>query len=437
MDIVRELIALLTLCLALFNLNGIAVAQAGQGDSLSFLTRNTREQPPVLSPKALEQAEAAEQEMFDEALYTCYYRDQPVLPKSKRAKEHQSIMHKLCSGRAFKHDIIPKKERSPLRGERPHHADEEREARDKKTEAAPFKIISLDYSEARDGLYTILTKFKGKPACTYAEADSAAAETPCPTFSSAELVSMTTDFADIISVAYDKMQNYMPANPHSVEPDRMLSYFGHYYLKSKGFERFLEGWEKNSKNARYYIWQGDVDRIRDEIDAIRPFHELSDYNKQLFAKLFFVRNMLEVYSTIRLVMRPLGLVADEHRTAEDFLQAMYEYLVAVHKSDGELAVEYAVTSGLLRAELFNFGYADCYPPNITGMSAQDEAELKLYLDGERYSYIEGMVILFQAWSKSARAHLDPAVLSDVTNRFYSFIKPSDDYNDGCKELARD
>ncbi|KAI4292734.1 hypothetical protein PAPHI01_2008 [Pancytospora philotis] len=433
MNMRYELILLITFFLAFFNFKGAALAHAGQGDSPSHLGK---EQLPEPFSKASEQADVAQQNRFDGALHQCYYRDQPVLPKSKRVIGPLSRLHRLCNSEAFMRDIVPKNERRPHRGRRLRHASEDREAQDERVESAASELIDSDYSEARDGLYTVLTKTKGKPACNYATADSAVPQTACPTFPIADLSSMSLGPADIVSILYDGMRNRRLADLSNNNPDRTLSYAGRYFLKSRGFERFLAGWKRNDGNARYHVSQDDVKRIRDKVIIGTPFYELSTTDKQLFGKLAFVRNMLEIYGTIRTVMKPLGLASNQRRTAKEFLQAMYGYVMAVHKSDGKLALESSVTMSFISADLFNFAYAGCYPLNVTSVSNHGDDGIKRFLDKRRHLYVEGMIILFKAWCESAKNYIDPAVLSTVTDTFYSFIKPSENYDDGCQQRVR-
>ncbi|KAI4292733.1 hypothetical protein PAPHI01_2007 [Pancytospora philotis] len=439
MNIRYELIMLITLFLALFNLNSAAVARAGQGDGPSYLTQLSEERLSELFPEAPEQAEPPVQNRFDNALYQCHYQDQPVLPKSKRVIAPQSRLHRLCNGEAFTRDIMPKKSRRFIRGRHTFQDAKDREMEDERTEAAVSEYIESDYSETRDGLYTVLTKSKHKPVRTYGQKDSTHEEIAYSKDSADGIMRMFMGDFEInsFSIMYDKMRTYRPTNPYRNDPDRMLSYFGHYYLKSKGFQRFLASWKKSSGNARYYISLDDVNRIRNEVDAATPFHMLSASNKQLFAKLAFVRNVLEIYGTMRFIMKPLGLVSDERRTAEEFLQAMYVYVMAVHKSNGKLALEPSVALNLIRAELFNFAYAECYPLNVLGIPRDEEERLKTHSEEDKRAHIADMIILFKAWCESAKRYIDPAVLSDVADKFYSFIKRSDNYDDGCQQRALD
>ncbi|KAI4293253.1 hypothetical protein PAPHI01_2527, partial [Pancytospora philotis] len=260
-------------------------------------------------------------------------------------KGPQSRLRGLCNREAFVRDIFPKRARKQHGGKHLLQGAEDREALGELVE-----IPASEYSEARDGLYTVLTETKVNPVREHVDASSAVAETAYSTFNSSEPVNMTLGNTFTLALKYNKLRNSKPASPDCADPDEMLSYFGHYYLNSKGFKRFLEWWERSTSNSRYYISQDDVDRIREEVCMGTRFQELSIHSKQLFGRLFFVRNALEIYGTIRFVMRPLGLASNVYRTAEDFLQALYRYLMAVHESNGRLGFESPVTSSLVAAE---------------------------------------------------------------------------------------
>ncbi|KAI4292730.1 hypothetical protein PAPHI01_2004 [Pancytospora philotis] len=429
MKIDHVLVVFLMLFLAFLGVGKSAIIPAKEGERASSLA-GSGEQPaePILE---LALTETEIEDKFDKYLYQCYYRDQPVRSKRERAKGSRPRLYGVCDKDAITRDIIPKKGRRHHHyGGRPRHSDKEAGT------PAPADVES-NYDETRDGIYSVLTKVRYAPSRKYTKAGSAFAELVHPTFSATELERVIRDEADLISVLHHKLVEHELVYYSDEDPIQDLTIFGHFYLKSKSFKHFLSTWEKNDGNARYHITQADVDRIRDEVQGGMRFRWLSSTDKELFGKLVFVRNVLETYATIREVMEPLGLEAGDHRTAEDFLQAMHGYLMAVHESNGKLAVATSVRLSVFASQLLSFAYAGCQPSKVTTTVDGKEVALDDIVDEKAHHYIEGMIVLFKAWFKSYKDYLDPAVLSAETSALYSYDKPSDNYDNGCQELAQD
>ncbi|KAI4292727.1 hypothetical protein PAPHI01_2001 [Pancytospora philotis] len=409
-------VMLVTLFLAFLSHGSSAIVPAEQREAASFLTRRIRELP----------VEAEEQNSFDNFLFQCYYRNQPMRSESEMPSGPRSKLHGVCDRDALTRDI------TPTRGRRHHHYGRHtRHADRERSEAAAPENFESNYDEIRDGLYSVLTEARYAPSRTYAKPDSAVAEPARPTFSAAALEGLVRRGNGLISNIYGKLVDREPADFNDEGPARKVTRFGRFYLSSERFEYFLSTWEKNDDNARFHISQADVDRIRDEVVNGRPFSRLSSFNKQLFGKLLFVRNTLETYAMMREVMKPLGLESSGHRTAKEFLQAMYGYLMAVHKSNGKLAVVYSVGLHVFSSELLSFAYAGCHSSKITTVVDGREIALEEHIEGKTQLYIESMIILFKAWLKSTRTYIDPAVLSEVTDKFYSYVRPSNIRDEGC------
>ncbi|KAI4292731.1 hypothetical protein PAPHI01_2005 [Pancytospora philotis] len=422
----------LALFVAFFSAVSPAIIPTEEGESASFLTHRCEELTTTAIPEAQEQAKAAKEDRFGKFLYQCYYRGQPVRPKSGRTNGARSSLYGVCDKEALTRDIIPK------RGRRHHHYGRRSRHADKEgLEATTPENNESNYDEIRDGIYSVLTKARYAPPRTYAKADSASAEAMHPTFSAAELASVVHGDNDLVSLMYDRLVEHEPMDFAAIQPILNTTYFGRFYLKSRSFEHFLSTWKKTDDNARYHITQADVDEVRKEVRNGMRFRWISNAQKQLFGKLLFVRNTLEAYAMIREVMEPLGLETREHRTAEDFLQAVYGYLMAVHKSDGSLVVESSVGLSVFASQLLSLAYARCGPSKLYSVVDGKEVALDDFLDKEAHLYVEGMIVLFKAWFKADKDYLDPAVLAEVTDDVYSYVKPSGDYEDGCQELARD
>ncbi|KAI4292728.1 hypothetical protein PAPHI01_2002 [Pancytospora philotis] len=433
MNFCRELLALFIFCLMLFNMGSSAVIPAERDESTSFLTRHRREQAWERVVEDLEMADADLEDRFDKFLFQCYYRDQPVRPKSERSGVLRPRLHGACEEDAFAHDIIPKQGRQHHHhGRQPRHAD--REARDEEVETTTPEGFEPTHDEVRDGLYTLFKNVKYASSRAYPKSFPADTELALPTFSADELEERVKMKVGIIPAIYgelvERVDLYNTKSVWAVSP------FGRFYLKSNSFRNFLLRWERNDDNARYYISRDDMARIQDEAETGTSFHELSSASQQRFAKLVFVRNTLETYVMMRDVMEPLGLVSSERRTAEDFLQAMYGYLTAVHRSNGTLAVEYAVGVNVFASEILSFAYAGCHTFDVVTTYNGTEVALDDYIDRYTHRYVESMIVLFNAWIKSVKNYLDPAVLSNEVDEFYSFVKRNENYDDGCQGRAR-
>ncbi|KAI4291373.1 hypothetical protein PAPHI01_0647 [Pancytospora philotis] len=432
MNVYCGLFLVLTLLLALFSLSGSAISMAGRDQGQPSLPRLTHEQFDELFFESLAQIEEENKmdKKIDRMLFQCFYAGQPVVPESERAKGSLPILHKVCDECAFVGNITQQPRRF-RRGRYLFQAGKDREEQDERGEVVELENSESGESVSDDTLHSVFLNAKYGPRRAYAKADPTALNTTQQTDADAE--GPRHALHGLVSVMYDKLRNRRPADPNSKAPKRMLSPIGFYYLKSKPFDAFLAAWKKSRSNSMYYISREDVNRILDEVDYGTPFSELSDYDKRLFTKLVFVRNTLETYGTIRAVMEPLGLRSNEHRTAEEFLQAMYGYLLAVHESDGKLTVPYPVAMNILTIGLFNLAYADCCPHKISSIRGGKEVVLEYFMADKMHLFIEGVIILFKAWCRSSKTNIDPAVVSAVTDGFYSFVNHSENYDDGCQE----
>ncbi|KAI4292729.1 hypothetical protein PAPHI01_2003 [Pancytospora philotis] len=434
MKIDYAVVVMVTLLLAFFGMGNPAVIPVGEGKGRSFLTRRRRELPQEPSLK-LQLTEAAEEDKFDKFLYQCYYSDQPVRSERRRASGPRPRLNGVCDEEALTRDIIPRVRRA-------HHTDADPEAQTENVEATAFEAIESNYDENLDGRRSNSTNPSNSPPSTFAKADSAVTEPTQHALSAPAFESLARGRHGLISSMYGEMVEREPIEFDNAQLDNAqlmwgLTRFGRFYLKSRSFERFLSGWKRNDSNAAYHITQDDVNNVREEVENGMRFIWLSNSKRQQFIKLVFVRNTLETYAMMREIAEPLGLEPSERRTAEDFLQAMYGYLTAVHESDGMLTTKYSVELSVFASEILSLVYAGCHSSIITTMVDGKEVALGDHIEGKTQLYIESMIILFRAWFKSSKDYIDPAVLSEMTNRFYSYVRPSGSYNDGCEEQVHD
>ncbi|KAI4292732.1 hypothetical protein PAPHI01_2006 [Pancytospora philotis] len=324
---------------------------------------------------------------------------------------------------------------SPHSGSRLRYAVEDREEKHStKTDATTPETFQSNYNEEHDSLYTVLKEVRYAPARTYGRADSAATKHVRPTFSTPDLEKIAWGDGDFISVLYRQLWNVIFTDDSYEDEMWNLTRFGRFYFINTNFEGFLARWEKNRSNSRYHFTLDEAIGLRHKVEGGTSFHRLSAHEKQLFAKLVFVRNTLEAYSMLRDVVEPLGLTPSEPRTDEDFLQAVYGYLTAVHKSNGKLAVGSSVRLAVLASELLSLAYAECHSFARRSDRVIDKVFApEDHMDEIVHLYIEGMIVIFKAWFGSTKTYIDPAVLSNVTDEFYSFIRPIGNYYNGCQQ----
>ncbi|KAI4292725.1 hypothetical protein PAPHI01_1999 [Pancytospora philotis] len=435
MDIYSMLSLLLMLFLPLLSLNGSPIAEAQPISGASSRANRDSDKLDRLLAKVAELAMAEDRERkIDGMLFWCYYPGQPVVPKSERVNGSRPILHGLCESDIFIRDAAERTRRHH-RGRRLRSADQDREEHNEKAASNPSEAND---SEGDNRLYSVLNKAQFTLPSAYKDADPTTAAAVQPTFAAADPDDSGSEQEEEnnISVMYDEMWNPAPFIQKYDESDGMVTPFGRYFLKSRRFAHFLATWEKNDENANFYISQADVARILDEVEVGAPFSSLSRSNKRRFTKLAFVRNTLEMYGLMRVAMRPLGLEFGRHRTAAEFLQAMYGYLMAVHGSNGRLEVALPVTVSILSGELFSLAYAGCSQDKIFYSKNGKEVALEHHLANKARQYIEHVIILFNAWTKSFGSDaIDHAVLLREARRIYNYVNSARSYDDGCQQPA--
>ncbi|KAI4292726.1 hypothetical protein PAPHI01_2000 [Pancytospora philotis] len=405
MDVYYALRLLLALFLVLISLSSYAIAAA--------------------KPSPLAKAEDQDRKV-NEMLFQCYYPGQPVVPKGERLNGSLPILHGICESDIFTRGAAQRVRRHRV-GRLPRSISQDRE---EENEEAAADVSESSESERPDALYSALVNARYSPPSAARKAQITFNESGQPVLTYTDPENSDSEQENNLSILYDEMWNKEPA-----DADRVATPVGHYYLRSKRFVHYLATWEKNSANAKYHISQDDVDRIRDELDAGTPFHRLSEYNKQLFAKLVFVRNALETYGMIRVVMKPLGLRVDGHRTADEFLRAMYGYLMAVQRSHGRFVVAFPVAASILTGELFSLAYADCRPDSAFVEKNGEENAEKYFKADRAHLYIRHIIIMFRAWRESTNAAIEPDVLLRITGDINNYVNHSENYDDGCQQLA--
>ncbi|KAI4293338.1 hypothetical protein PAPHI01_2612 [Pancytospora philotis] len=420
MDVIRALTLLLTVIFILFNAQGSALSKDVEDRPKSNL-------PATLSPLLLESLrEAAFREhsrkqdlKICDMLFKCRYKDQPEASECEQNKGSPAILHGVCNPKLYKDE----KRRHGHRHER--HSGIADEGRDAEV-AVP--LAPVDDSEIADHEHgKALHRALSNTRPTFSNYLSRIANTTSP--------SSGQEFS--LALIYESMAYRKVSPVDDGEPSLMVMPTGRYFFESAHFRDFLTHWQHNTGNADFHISQSDLDSIQELAKNGVAYQHLSRYNKRRVAKLIFVRNGLETYGLMKAARSALGFEFDERKTADNFLRAVYAYLMAVDGSEGRLKVAAPVSTWILTAEMFSIAYARC-SKRKEYVSSKDPTspgfiEMGHHIFDKSNLYITNMIMLFQAWDESSGNAIDPVVLENVIERIEEFIKLfRGSYKDGCQ-----
>ncbi|KAI4292472.1 hypothetical protein PAPHI01_1746 [Pancytospora philotis] len=370
---------------------------------------------------------------IDGMLFQCYYPGQPVAEAAVQANGSLPILHGVCDPNLYKNDP-PRRRRRHRHGRHARDAEEGHKSRDDEDGAA-VPLAPVDDSEIADrehgkALHRVLCNAR----FSYLEPLPEEGGTRAGSGMTGADTAATEEGINLASV-YDRMMDYEQVTSEDAVPEWKVTSIGRYFFESEHFKAFLGSWQRSSGNEEFHISQADVDGIRGTAEGGMTYKSLSMYNKRRVAKLVFVRNGLETFGMIKAAKEALGLELDEHKTADNFLRAVYEYLMTVDGSGGRLEVALSVTAPILSADMFSIAYAQCTSFNTyVKINENKMVELGRVIVDKSFAYITSMVILFQAWEESSNTAIDPEVLEKVTERLRSFYKEFQGrrYAEGCE-----
>ncbi|KAI4293132.1 hypothetical protein PAPHI01_2406 [Pancytospora philotis] len=400
-----------------------------------------------LSSLVEESSKAQEKEAMDklvrEMLFRCYHADQPTISQSDRANGSLSVLQRVCASDFYMSEP-PRKRRRQRRVRKPRGAGRQLGAQDD----ADGKAVTLglvDESERTDresgrALYAVIQSLRvptpTQPAVASTPAAEDGSEYSTPKSTTPDSIGTEHDIDRNFVLLYDGMgRGALPARDENA-PRWEITPFGRYFLECARFRQFLAAWEPSDGNADFHITRVSADRIQTAVLSGTPYERLSKRNKLAFAKLLFVRNALEVFGIIKAAKESLGFVLDERKTADSFLQAMFEYLMAVHASDGMLEVAPSVMDSIIGVELFSLAYIECTPDRVVlSRNSREMIFLSELLASEAHEYITNAVVLFQAWEESSSTNIDPEVLKKVGARVRRYLRErTGSYEEGCRPI---